>query len=316
MPDHPHLPGLQAALTGSPLAQGLQMLGDRWTLAVLMGAFTGVRRFNDWQSRLAIPRSTLADRLQRLTHLGLLRQRPGSDHPGRQAYHLTRAGLALYDPVLMSWLWEKRWSPRAQELPQRLQHRCGEGFTPRLVCSHCTRSVGLADLGYTLRPPPHAVHRPSAAGRSARWRATPRQRQELALGLKVDRWALLVVNAVVLGCRHFDQLTEALGIASGVLSRRLRGMVEARLLDAQVDASDGRRQIYRLTPASRDLTAYLVCLAHWAGRYLKQQDSIQAWHRTCGQPLVPRVVCNACAAPLLPWDVTFSPVPNANKDTP
>ncbi|MBU3737645.1 MAG: helix-turn-helix transcriptional regulator, partial [Rhodoferax sp.] len=155
MPEQPDLAGLQAALSGSPLAQGLQMLGDRWTLAVLMGAFTGVRRFNDWQSRLAIPRSTLANRLQRLTLLGLLRQRPGSDRPGRRAYHLTQAGLALYDPVLMSWLWEKRWSPRAQELPTRLQHRCGEGFTPRLVCSHCTTPVGLADLGYTLRPPTH-----------------------------------------------------------------------------------------------------------------------------------------------------------------
>ncbi|MBU3740595.1 MAG: winged helix-turn-helix transcriptional regulator, partial [Rhodoferax sp.] len=100
-----------------------------------------------------------------------------------------------------------------------------------------------------------------------------------------------------------------------VLSRRRRGMVQARLLDAQTDAADGRRQIYRLTPASRDLTAYLVCLAHWAGSYLEQQDSIQAWHRTCGRPLVPRVVCSACTAPLLPWDVTFSPVPHFKKES-
>ena len=96
------------ALASSTLSHGLMVLGDRWTVAVLMGAFTGVQRFDDWQLRLAIPRPTLADRLKTLVALGLLRQRAYQQRPTRFAYHLTRAGLKLYDHVLMIWMWEKR----------------------------------------------------------------------------------------------------------------------------------------------------------------------------------------------------------------
>lgn len=51
------------ALQSSTLNHGLKVLGDRWTVAVVMGAFTGFTRFEDWQTRLDIPRSTLAQRL-------------------------------------------------------------------------------------------------------------------------------------------------------------------------------------------------------------------------------------------------------------
>ena len=71
----PDLDLTRDALASSALSHGLLVLGDRWTVAVLLGAFTGSNRFGDWQSRLGIPRSTLADRLKRLVALGLLRPR-------------------------------------------------------------------------------------------------------------------------------------------------------------------------------------------------------------------------------------------------
>ena len=40
-----------------------------------MGAFIGVQRFDDWQTRLGIPRHTLAERLKALMALGLFEQR-------------------------------------------------------------------------------------------------------------------------------------------------------------------------------------------------------------------------------------------------
>lgn len=61
-----------------------------------------------------------------------------------------------------------------------------------------------------------------------------------------------------LGCHHFDELSHVLGIGSRVLSRRLAHMVEAGLLLSQDDMEDGRRRIYRLTPASRDLFGYIL----------------------------------------------------------
>ena len=128
----PDLDRTRDAIASSTLSHGLKVLGDRWTTAVLLGAFTGVQKFEDWQSQLGIPRSTLTDRLKKLVALDMLRQRVYQQHPPRSAYHLTQAGLKLYDQVLMIWMWEKRWGSRKSALPARLTHTsCGHQFVQR-----------------------------------------------------------------------------------------------------------------------------------------------------------------------------------------
>ena len=294
------------ALLSSTLNHGLKLLGDRWTAAVLLGAFTGVKKFEDWQSQLAIPRSTLADRLSKLVTLGLLRQQPYQERPKRQAYHLTPAGLKLYDQVLMIWMWERRWGQRSRTLPGYLRHQtCGKAFLPVLACAACTEKTGMNDLSFSLQPVPALLLPAEDAGRNARVAASGSD--GMGLGLRVDRWALMIVTAVVLGCHYFDELGRVLGIASSVLARRLSGMVETGLLLAQPDVADARRMRYRLTPASRDLFGYLVCFSTWASRdHLHLPSSIRPVHKACGHRFVPQVLCSACREPVLPWAVTFS----------
>ena len=302
----PDLDLTRDALASSTLSHGLMVLGDRWTVAVLMGAFTGVQRFDDWQTRLGIPRPTLADRLKTLVSLGLLRQRAYQQRPARFAYHLTQAGLKLYDHVLMIWMWEKRWGMRKAALPQKLLHRCGHHFVPVLACSACGEKAGMNDLQFTLKVNPPLLAQAATAGRTSRLSAT--DATGMGLGLRVDRWSLMIVTAVVLGCHYFDQLCHVLGIASSVLSRRLSGMVDSGLLLSQPDLNDARRNVYRLTPSSRDLFGYLVCFSTWASRdYLHQPSSIRPTHKDCGSPFTPQVVCSACGEALKPWDVTFTP---------
>ena len=301
----PDLPLTRDALASSTLSHGLQLLGDRWTVAVLLGAFLGVRRFDDWQARLGIPRHTLAARLKALTDLGLLRLRPYQQRPLRQAYHLTRKGLSLYDHVLMMWLWERRWGARQLALPERLLHRgCGQAFLPQMACSACHEKVGVGDLRFALEPNPALRALPPSRQRAARL-SVP-EGETMALGLRVDRWSLLIVSAVLLGCHHFDQIGLVLGIGSSVLARRLASMVESGLLLCQSDQQDARRKIYRLTPASRDLFPYIICFSSWAARHhFHQPSGILTTHRVCGQPFVPQVVCSACRQPLRPWEVAF-----------
>ncbi|MBP6851834.1 MAG: helix-turn-helix transcriptional regulator [Rhodoferax sp.] len=305
----PDLDNTRDAIASSTLSHGLMVLGDRWTTAVLMGAFTGVQRFEDWQTRLGIPRSTLTDRLKKLVGLGLLRQRIYQEHPRRFAYRLTQSGLKLYDHVLMIWMWEKRWGSRKSALPAKLTHKtCGHHFVPVLSCSACNEKTGMNDLQLTFKVNQPLLKAARSAGRSSRVAAY--DGTDMGLGLRVDRWALLIINAVILGCHHFDQMAHVLGIASSVLSRRLSGMVDAGLLLCQPDLNDARRNIYRLTPASRDLFAYLVCFSTWAARdHLRQPSSIRPIHKGCGKPFMPQVVCSACAEPLKPWDVSFDPLP-------
>lgn len=294
------------ALASSTLSHGLQILGDRWTVALILDAFLGVRRFDDWQVRLGIPRHTLTQRLKSMMEMGLLAQRPYQQRPQRLAYHLTDKGLALYNHVLMMWVWERRWGSRQLALPQRLVHKsCGHAFVPELACSACGVKTGLNDLTFALKINKALQSTPAPRLRSAR--LTPQESNQMGLGLRVDRWSILIVAALFLGCHHFDQISHALGIGSSVLTRRLGQMVDSGLLLCQTDLTDTRRKVYRLTPASRDLFGYILCFSSWASRFhFHEPSSISPTHKGCGHAFVPTVVCSVCHETVTPRDVTFN----------
>lgn len=118
-------------------------------MAVLMGAFTGVNRFDDWQSRVGIPRPTPANRLRTRVALGLMRQRVYQERPRPMACHLTAASAKLYPHVLMVWVWERRSGSRRPQLPDKLMHKtCGKHFTPRVACSSCGEAVTPWDVAF------------------------------------------------------------------------------------------------------------------------------------------------------------------------
>lgn len=296
---------MREALSTSALSHGLKLFGDRWTAQVALGAFTGLRRFDDWQDRLSIPRHTLADRLKALVHMDVLRPRLYQERPERYAYHLTRKGLALYDAALMIWDWEHRYGDRDVPLPTRLVHKpCGRAFYPELSCCACGDVVMMTDLDFSLVPNPRLPHDTAAPLR------TPRLSSggggDMALGLRVDRWSILIITAVVLGCHYFDQLSYVLRIGPNVLARRLGQMVEAGLLCIQPDRNDARRRIYRLTASSRGLFGYVVCLSTWASdQHFHERSSICPEHKACGAEFLPRVTCGHCHQPLQPWEVDF-----------
>src|SRR4030065_709103 len=71
-----------------PIAQALDIVGDRWTLLIVRDLFLGQRRFSDLlASSPGIPPKLLSGRLKRLQQRGLLERgvhtRPGS--PARLA---------------------------------------------------------------------------------------------------------------------------------------------------------------------------------------------------------------------------------------
>jgi DNA-binding HxlR family transcriptional regulator len=240
--------------------------------------------------------------------MDLMRMHPYQDRPLRLEYRLAPRGLAMYDAVLMVWDWEHRFGERQLPLPQRLIHKtCGHAFLPKLSCDQCLEEVTMADLVFRLRP----NHRlPPAALSGTR---TPRvpligpgEAQGVSLGLRLDRWALMIVTAVTLGCRYFDQLSHVLDIGPSVLSQRLGALVEAGLLKVTPDRDDQRRRVYLLTPASRALFGYLTTFATWASEsLLSEPTSIAPLHRSCGQPFVARAACSHCHARLFPQDVRF-----------
>ena len=84
-----------------------------------------------------------------------------------------------------------------------------------------------------------------------------------------DRWTLLVVRDLLRGKRYFDEfLRSPEGIATNVLSARLRALCAQGLVERTPDSSDQRRHTYRLSDDGLRLGELLGHIAAWGLKYL------------------------------------------------
>ena len=104
-------------------------------------------------------------------------------------------------------------------------------------------------------------------------RRTSRRRSgcpvSISLEIFGDRWALLVIrDMMVRGYRTFGEfLHSGEGIATNVLTDRLRRLVEAGMVCTEASEEDGRRMYYRLTDKGIAFAPVLLELLVWAARY-------------------------------------------------
>src|ERR1700704_3993981 len=84
-----------------PIAQTLDVVGERWSLLVLRDLFRkGPQRFQDLENGLpGVAPNTLSARLKLLEGAGIIATRLYENHPPRFEYFLTDKGKAL-GPVL------------------------------------------------------------------------------------------------------------------------------------------------------------------------------------------------------------------------
>ncbi len=109
------MPRIYKSQEECPVAQTLNIVGDRWTMLVLRDLFQGRRRFNDLLASLeGISPNLLADRLKRLEQHLIVERFFYSDHPPRAEYHLTDKGKAL-EPVVEAM---RAWGRTHAVLPQ------------------------------------------------------------------------------------------------------------------------------------------------------------------------------------------------------
>jgi len=130
-----------------PVARGLSVIGDRWTLMVLRDCFLGVRRFEAMQGRLGITRHVLADRLRKLEADGVLRREVYQERPLRHEYRLTEKGKALY-PVLVALIgWAEAHVPAEGPTAITLVSReTGERVEPVLTDARTGRAISHRDV--------------------------------------------------------------------------------------------------------------------------------------------------------------------------
>jgi DNA-binding HxlR family transcriptional regulator len=97
---------------------------------------------------------------------------------------------------------------------------------------------------------------------------TPERRSDCAVACTLDiigdRWTLLVVRDLLRGKRHFDDfLRSPEGIATNVLSARLRALCEQSWVKKTPDPSDYRRYTYQLSDDGLRLGELLGNIAAW-----------------------------------------------------
>src|SRR5271154_6604860 len=146
------------------VAATLSVVGDPWTLLILRDAFYGVRRFDDWQSRLGVARNVLAARLKTLVEHGVLETRLYSDHPPRKDYVLTQKGRDLQPVLLMLKAWGDRHVYGGADVPLEISHSCGAPLQARLVCEACGERVSGSDLRSHRRKAPSVGEALEASG--------------------------------------------------------------------------------------------------------------------------------------------------------
>ena len=127
--------------------------------------------------------------------------------------------------------------------------------------------------------------------------AEPNTPLAAALDSVGDRWTLLLVEALLDGSRRFGDLESAMpGIASNVLSARLRSLEADGLVLAEPYSDRPRRFVYELTAPGRELAGVLRLLADWGARHGDQAEPPR--HAACGSPLEATFWCPTCEQPV------------------
>lgn len=114
-----------------------------------------------------------------------------------------------------------------------------------------------------------------------------------ALAAVGDRWTLLVVASLLGGPQRFGDLQESVsGIATNVLTQRLRALQEEGLVAAEAYSAKPPRYTYELTQPGRELAGALRLLADWAARHRPDAEPLR--HSVCGTPLEAAWYCPTC----------------------
>lgn len=115
--------------SGCPLASSLDIVGDKWSLIVLRGFFTGNARYGDFlKAPEPIATNILASRLKSLECAGLIER---MDETPRAHYRLTRKGADLL-PVLQELArWGFEHLPDRWRVPASFMKAKPRDFYPR-----------------------------------------------------------------------------------------------------------------------------------------------------------------------------------------
>jgi DNA-binding HxlR family transcriptional regulator len=279
-------------------------IGDAWSWMVLTEAIVdGISRFDGFQRRLGIARSTLSGRLSGLCANGLFERY-------EQEYKLTEMGDDFVACIMTAMAWGERWCNDTGGARVRASHRgCADQIHGELRCAECRAVVHARDVSFDRRPRPMSElprRRQRTPDLELLHRACP---TSVAATLQVtgDRWSSLLIRESFYGSTRFDDFQQRLSIAPNILTQRLRRLVEFGILTRTAYQQRPARQEYRLTEKGLDLYPVPLAMLAWGDRWVFDgEPPVRLTHETCGRRLTPILTCSACAEPISRADIAFS----------
>jgi DNA-binding HxlR family transcriptional regulator len=110
--------------SGCPINLSLEVLGDKWSLLIIRDMMFGNRRYFRallTGSEEGIASNILADRLRRLTDLGMITSAADPGHKQRMLLSLTEPAIQLVPVLAHLGAWGRRHLPASRELSIRAE---------------------------------------------------------------------------------------------------------------------------------------------------------------------------------------------------
>jgi DNA-binding HxlR family transcriptional regulator len=275
---------VRAHVAASIVPAVLDVLGQRWSLAIVQALLLGGKTFGQLLLELNVPRSSLAARLKHLQAMDCVLACSAG-------YQLTPAGQALLAVVSLARDWDAR---RGATVPAAWQHRCGQALQVSLRCGHCQQPVEVHEIDLQAAGAvPSAAHLGKPLKRARAEFAA--EAQLTAASILGDRWTALIVALIYFGVQRYGDIAGHLQIAPNILADRLLRLTEGGVLLRETDGQSSRPR-YRFSAEGLQLFPLIVALTEWGDQWLRRhyQASTQMRHRPCGQPLQAQLHCACC----------------------
>ncbi len=145
----------------------------------------------------------------------------------------------------------------------------------------------------------------------------PDQVCSIARALEVigERWTLLILRDALLGLTRFEEFQESLGIASNVLTNRLRLLCDEALLERVPDSERPGRPKYVLTDKGTELGPALIVMMKWGDRHYPAAGGPPrlTLHTDCGGSIGPDLRCERCGKYVTRGEFELPPGPGAPR---
>ena len=153
-------------------------------------------------------------------------------------------------------------------------------------------------------------------------RHTPFRAMPCPIARGLDRvgewWSILILRDALNGITRFDDFQANLGIAPGMLTKRLKGLVGEGLMARRRYSERPPRDEYVLTPMGEDFRPVLIALLAWGNRHFTPDGvRVQIVEAATGRAAEPVMVDRVSGRPITTPDfrVVAGPAASAAKRT-